>query len=282
MNRKYIFSLFMALGCCFFATISVQAQDDKDKEKLERYNAYTPISWFYNEYWAKPLANASIQNLNKVLFPRVKADAKILDLMCGTGHITQALKKRGYKMTGLDGSDGMLNFARINAPGIPFMLDDARTFDMSNEFDAVICMNNGLNHILKWEELVVTSRKVYTSLKKGGYFIFDINLEDRYKRMFRGSNGVQRKDFACLYAFNYDAEKRKAAINFTMFLAADEAQSVWKRVTWQIAQHCYSHLQIISALEKAGLTVVKLYDGYEDLKSGRHNKGRRFYVCQKK
>lgn len=278
MNRKHIFSLLAVFGFYFFTTTSVQAQDDK----IERYNGYTPIAWFYNQYWSKPLADVSIQNLNKILFPRLKADAKVMDLMCGAGHVTQAMKARGYKMTGLDGSDGMLTFARVNAPGVPFILEDARTFDMRNEFDAVICMNNGLNHILKWDELVLAASRVYASLKKGGYFVFDMNLEDRYKTIFSGSNGVQREDFACLYAFGYNAEERYATMNFTMFLAADEAKSSWKRVSWGITQYCFPHIRVIAAMESVGFTVLKLYDGYEDLNSGKHNKGRRYYVCQKK
>ncbi|WP_053337431.1 class I SAM-dependent methyltransferase [Microscilla marina] len=292
MDRKYIFSLLLVLSGVFFTVTNVQAQDkkEKDKDKIELYQRYTPISWFYNEYWAQPFATTAIQSLHTVLFPRINSNAKILDLMCGSGRVTNALKKRGYKMTGLDASEGMLNFARVNAPGVPFMLDDARLFDIKDEFDAVICMNNGLNHILQWKELVMAYSKVYASLKKGGYFVFDMSLEEHYKNSFsKQRNWVERDNFSCLYNFNYNPQERLGAIDFVMFLAKqpaktpeEKAAQVWGRVSWRVTQYCYSHLKIIDALEKVGFTVIKVYDGQDDLKRGAYNKGRRYYLCQKK
>ncbi len=285
MSKKYTRTTLLAIVFVLMGFFKGQAQENP--EEIQRYEGYTPIAWFYNKFWSKPLADVAVQNLNKILIPKLKPGAKILDLMCGNGHVTQALKKRGYKLTGLDGSDGMLKFAQQNAPGVPFILEDARTFDMKNEFDAVICMNDGLNHILEYKELVMAARKVYASVKKGGYFVFDVNLESRYKTILNGDvKGVQDSSYAFIYNYRYNVASRLADIQFNIFIPGappnEGVYESWKRVDVNIAQYCYPHIKIIEALETVGFTVLKTYDGYEDLKSGGYNKGRRYYVCQKK
>lgn len=283
--KKHTSTFLLVIALVMLGYIKGHTQENP--EEIKRYDNYTSIAWFYNKFWSKPLADVAIQNLNKILFPKLKPGAKVLDLMCGNGHITQALKKRGYKMTGLDGSEGMLKFAQQNAPGVPFILEDARTFNMKNEFDAVVCMNDGLNHIMEYKELVMAARKVYASVKKGGYFVFDVNLEDRYKTILHGDvKGAQDSTFAFIYNYRYNAEQRLANIQFNIFIPGAPANNgvyeSWKRVDVNIEQYCYPHIKIIEAIETVGFVVLKTYDGQEDLKNGGYNKGRRYYVCQKK
>jgi len=47
-------------------------------------------------------------------------------------------------VTGLDGSEELLRYAKANAPEARFVLDDARSFRLSSDVDAVICLNDSL------------------------------------------------------------------------------------------------------------------------------------------
>ena len=55
------------------------------------------------------------------LFPK---NAKILDLGCGSGYITNYLHNQNLNAIGLDFSQEMINIAKTKFPNIEFLLDD--------------------------------------------------------------------------------------------------------------------------------------------------------------
>ena len=73
--------------------------------------------------------------------------ARILDIGCGTGRHSIALAKRGYRMTGLDISTGMLAEAQRKAREagveVEWVRGDATQFSFDTPFDAVICLCEG-------------------------------------------------------------------------------------------------------------------------------------------
>lgn len=71
----------------------------------------------------------------------------ILDIGCGVGRHAIELAKRGYKVTGVDISAGMLAQARKNAKAasveVEWVHSDATLFRANKTFDAVICLCEG-------------------------------------------------------------------------------------------------------------------------------------------
>jgi len=80
------------------------------------------------------------------LYP-LSRGARILDIGCGTGRHSIALARRGYKMTGLDFSKGMLFEAgeKAKAAGVQvqWVLADATEFKFPDPYDAAICLCEG-------------------------------------------------------------------------------------------------------------------------------------------
>ena len=75
----------------------------------------------------------------------------ILDLGCGTGNHALELASRGYQVTGIDASPGMVRVARKKARGrtkAAFVRADMRRFDLGRRFDAAICMDGAFTHLL--------------------------------------------------------------------------------------------------------------------------------------
>lgn len=77
----------------------------------------------------------------------VKQGASILDVGCGTGRHSIELARRGFQVTGIDFSEGMLGEARRKAGdarvSVEFIQADATKFALSRMFDAALCLCEG-------------------------------------------------------------------------------------------------------------------------------------------
>ncbi|MEL6383136.1 MAG: class I SAM-dependent methyltransferase, partial [Cyanobacteria bacterium J06626_18] len=113
-----------------------------------RYTEYDTWAWLYNETMGPEYGRAQLQFLQRVLLPELPANAAILDLCCGTGQLIQPLIEAGCRVTGLDSSEGMLAYARQNAPQGTYRLEDARSFHLPEQFDGAFSTSASLNHIM--------------------------------------------------------------------------------------------------------------------------------------
>jgi trans-aconitate methyltransferase len=107
----------------------------------------------------------SVSDLLDLLNPQ--PGERILDLGCGTGHLTNAIAERGAEVVGLDASAEMLGQARQNYPKLRFVLADASSFGFDQPFDAVF--SNAALHWVRDAEGVV--RSVAAALRPGGRFV---------------------------------------------------------------------------------------------------------------
>ena len=72
---------------------------------------------------------------------------RILDLGCGTGHLTSRIAASGASVVGVDQSPAMIESARNNYPELQFVEADATGLNFNAEFDAVF--SNATIHWIK-------------------------------------------------------------------------------------------------------------------------------------
>ena len=96
-----------------------------------------------------------------------KKDEKILDVGCGTGHLSAKIAAAGAQVTGIDLSPDMIAQARTEHPAIDFEVADARSLKYANEFDAVF--SNATLHWICDPEPAIHS--ISNALHKGGRFV---------------------------------------------------------------------------------------------------------------
>jgi len=101
----------------------------------------------------------------------------ILDGGCGSGGHAIPLARRGYTITGIDGSEIMLNRAKKKATdnklSIDFHLGDLRQFDLGRKYNALICMFAVMDYITETEDVLSALKAIRKHLDSGSLFIFD-------------------------------------------------------------------------------------------------------------
>lgn len=126
---------------------------------LDRVNA-TIFNRAFNEYW-----NALVLSM----FPESRS-IRVLDLMGGTGILTDAILRAGYHdVTVLDLSRDMLGFAReCLGSGPRLCAGDAMRLPLADaSFDLVVC-RGGLHHL---PDMAAGIREVFRVVKPGGTFL---------------------------------------------------------------------------------------------------------------
>jgi SAM-dependent methyltransferase len=107
--------------------------------------------------------------------------ASILDVGCGTGRHAVELARKGFAVTGIDFSSGMLAQAREKAKAakvaIEWIQENACTFSLDKQFDGVICLCEGSFGLLGGaddanEQPLAILHNVSRSLKPGGKTLF--------------------------------------------------------------------------------------------------------------
>jgi trans-aconitate methyltransferase len=96
-----------------------------------------------------------------------KAGERILDLGCGTGHLTEKIAATGAKVVGVDRSPAMIRQACENYPSLRFDAMDAREIAFAEPFDAVF--SNATLHWIKEPEKV--AKGIAKALRPGGRFV---------------------------------------------------------------------------------------------------------------
>lgn len=112
------------------------------------------------------------------LFP-IEPGAAILDMGCGTGRHSIELAKRGFRVTGVDISEGMLNEARRKAEGLDITwvhADATGVLPLEGTFDAAISLCEGGFGLIGQKEDpeehdLAILRNIATHLKSGAPFL---------------------------------------------------------------------------------------------------------------
>ena len=206
--------------------------------KSNRYSEYDTWAWLYNHTMGPQYGLEQLKPIAIMLLPKLPQSAHLLDLCCGTGNLMQQLLEGGYKVTGLDGSEAMLDYARQNAPQGEFVLGDARTFNLPESFDGVVSSSASLNHILSLEELKAVFSNVFNVLKPNGLFLFDLNHAGQMRKWWKSqvAEGEIEDEFAWFITPNYDTKSRMGDFRITLFEAPTKVRSKggWKRLLYRL------------------------------------------------
>ncbi len=160
-----------------------------------------------------------------------------------------------------------------------FVVQDARSIALPRSFWAVFSTFDSLNHVMSLGELEQVFQGVFAVLEDGGYFVFDLNMEEGYRSRWRGSFAYVEGDHVCAGRSSHDANERIGRVDVTLF---EPKGSGWERTDFSLTQRWYEESEIRERLRRAGFEELQSVDGNEPIvEGGASHEGRMFFVARK-
>lgn len=209
----------------------------------------------------------------------------ILDLACGEGTFAVAMAKKGFRVTGVDLSPQMLQFARERAEQenvhVEFLLQDMRSLSFEDRFDLATCWFDSLNYLLELEDLAKTFAGVHLALKKAGLFIFDMNTIYGLAVSWPRYPCYVQQDTPELFEIHhpsYDFNKNIATMRIMGFVKEGDG---WTRMDEEHKERGYTLQEIKQCLQEAGLQELACWGSLQDMSEPRPDSDRVWFVMQK-
>ncbi len=243
---------------------------------------FDDIAFLYDELMAGVPYRGWVEYLQRILQHYKYAPKTVLDLCCGTGTVSLILAKMGYRVTGVDISAGMVDYARSKAAGqgldVDFHVQDAAELRLGKRFDLVISLFDSLNYILDASALQNTFYRVYEHLQPGGLFIFDMNTELALAGRFFDQNNLG-SGAPVIYEWRstYDPDTRICTVNMN-FIYRRRGEERHVRIVHY--QRAYAVEEVTDMLRRAGLDVLAVYNGYT-LRRASSQSDRVFFIARK-
>jgi SAM-dependent methyltransferase len=143
------------------------------------------FDWHAPRYEENPFTRHTKAEVDFILslFP-LAGGARILDVACGTGRHSLEFGRRGFQVTGIDLSAGMLSVAAAELakieprPDVRFLKADATEWTAPEPFDAAICLCEGAFNLVGRGEDPVTHdlsilRNISSSLRPGAPLVLN-------------------------------------------------------------------------------------------------------------
>ena len=181
-----------------------------------------------------------------------------LDIGCGGGWFTRAFSRKGYRMTGVDVSVPMLDYAQAQSvkEGVraEYLLGDITKLKTLKKYDFATAINDCINYVPK-DRLGLAFKSVRGTLKKGGIFLFDISSEKKFREKIANTVSVDDRDDVTYVCFNKQ-ETDGATMDVSLFVRRPDG--LYERKDETHRQYAYTEAEIRRALEENGFTLLKV------------------------
>ncbi|MBV9762250.1 MAG: class I SAM-dependent methyltransferase [Acidobacteriaceae bacterium] len=247
-----------------------------------RNTEFDPFASIYNRFWGADYHGQAFPIVEKLLLNRLPERARILDLCCGTGQFTARVERHGFRVHGVDASERMIGYARLNAPAAEFTVADARNFSLDHTFEAAYSVFESLNHVRDLSGLAMVFASVRRHLSAGAPFLFDLNREQAFRFYWNDTHAIVADDAVCALRSRYDEAARLATCDITTFQpehCPSERDGHWIRSDFTVRQTCHDIGQVHDALSNAGFRGITLYDSQDIGMTGEIACARTFFLA---
>lgn len=185
----------------------------------------------------------------------------VVDLACGTGSLTLRLAQLGYDMIGVDLSPDMLALAadkcaQLEAPPL-LLCQDMSRLRLYAPADAVVCCLDSLNYVTRPKAVQAAFRRVWSALRPGGLFLFDV----RTPAMLMGMDGElcldETEDAYCVWRGEFS--RRRNILSYFMDLFLENPDGTWIRDGELHEEYAYRPDELALWLTQAGFVRIRQF-----------------------
>lgn len=243
---------------------------------------FQAIAPYYDEVMSVVPYRHWVQYLRKLFKRYGWKPEHILEVATGTGTVALLLAQEGYRVTGFDIAERMVEVARKKAnehgvgDRVTFLCQDATTLNLAQQFGMAICLFDSFNYILTAKGLQDAFSGIYRALVPGGGFIFDLNSEYALaKNLFSQDNlWDDEAEVKHVWTAKYNQRTRVATVDMQFYLPNGKTfREVHK-------ERAHRHEDVIRFLREAGFEFLDAFDEYSLLPAGKRSE-RIFYVARR-
>ena len=242
--------------------------------------SYTVLAEFYDQLTTDVPYQRWADYIEKQ-FARCKAPVHtIVELGCGTGTLAAILAQRGYQVTAVDLSPDMLSVAAEKCEGLDVQLvcQDMSRLALPMQPDAVICCLDSLNYVTRPAQVQRTFQRVFSALKPGGLFLFDVKTP----LALEGADGQvyidENEEVYCVWRGEYDKRRRICGYGIDLFALGEDGS--WWRDGEYHEEYAYTMEELVRWLNDAGFSRIKQY-GNLRLSAPKEEEERVFFTARK-
>jgi SAM-dependent methyltransferase len=237
-----------------------------DDEVRGFYNGFAAeYELAYDGDWEEAVERQSAA-LDRVIRARVPEAHDVLDCACGIGTQAIGLALRGYRVHGTDLSPEPVERARREATRlgaeVTFGLADFRDLSgVPGTYDAVVCCDNALPHMLETEEMVRALGEMHAKLRPCGVLVvtlrdFDEALQSRPQlRPTVLVPGPPRRVLVRMH--DWDDERPEYVVRYVI---VTETSDGWTARELSMRYRAYTTAETEAAAREAGFEVEWLSD----------------------
>lgn len=195
----------------------------------------------------------------------VQPGEPVLDCACGTGEIALRLNRKGYRMTGIDRSERMLEIAQQKArkvgAQIPFVCQDMRYLSLHKPVSVIVCACDGVNYLLADADVDAFFTAANRSLKESGLLLFDLSSAYKLEHVLGGQTfGEDEPDCTYLWQNCFDPDSRLLEMRLAFF--RPDGTGKYTRFDERHVQRAHTIDEISTKLERAGFATLGIYEAF--------------------
>jgi 2-polyprenyl-3-methyl-5-hydroxy-6-metoxy-1,4-benzoquinol methylase len=216
---------------------------------------YERLSQVYDLDWGG-FALQYVPLIHELLGGRAIAQARILDLACGTGQLAVELANAGHSVHGIDVSPQMIEIANAKSAGLSnvrFEVQNMAAFRVKGMFDLVTCTFDSINYLLVIDDVKAMLRRVAAAVRDSGVFVFDSNTHQLYAARHSGTYERELGGQAFAQKLSYEPLRREATVVFEF---ADGTTEIHR-------QRPYDLDELTAPLAEAGLRIIHAFSWFD-------------------
>lgn len=220
-------------------------------------NTYKNFPEFYDLLYQRFLK--SVPDFLALIKKNTPKGGMILDLAAGTGEVSLPLLKKGFIVTSLDSSRGMLKVLKSKAEKAGLKnyrtkLLNMQRINYKQKFDAV-CIRQAINYFIGTKALQTGFEKISNALKPGGKFIFNAPNYQGGKA-YPAISGIYKKEKQSAFILETNKIKDRLLKHRQDSIIWEEGQKP-NFVTDENIFYMFTEKEFESALKSSGFSKIK-------------------------